>query len=151
MSDYAAVQCHFVKDVINHRLRFGQPDRVIKLDPYRRLALFRPGATLSYIRWRANQYGTQDWRLYVVIVGGAGNMTRVPGITPAVNVLVSVQGIGAVKRALSLLDRLETKASGGFERVPESYWRQFQTGLLLKLPMRELPRSCRTFEACRAG
>ena len=47
----ALVQLHFVKGCINHRLRFGQPEGVIKLDKNRSLALMAQGTVFGYIRW----------------------------------------------------------------------------------------------------
>ena len=60
------VQLHFVKGLINHRLRFGVAKTVTKLDKYRSIAVFQQGAVFGYIRWRANEFGTQDWRVYVL-------------------------------------------------------------------------------------
>ena len=146
MSGLTQVQCHFVQDKINHRLRFGKPCEIIKLDKYRRLALFEPYITFGYIRWRANKYGTQDWRVYVLKTGVDGLMTEVPGIAPAVKILVSISGYDRVKRTLPLLDRLELDVKDGLDRVPVSYWRVFQTTVLRNKPLRPLPRHYRKNE-----
>jgi len=42
-------------------LRFGEPARTLRLDDWRRCAVFLPGAMLCRIRWQANDYGTIRW------------------------------------------------------------------------------------------
>ena len=135
------VQLHFVKGVINHRLRFGQPDALTKLDSYRSLATFKEASVFGYIRWRANEYGTQDWRVYVLKTQIAGYLSEVPGIASAVKVLLNAQGAPAVKRCLSALDTLEKEAGGSLEAVSESYWPRFSNALLLRNTPRSLPRN----------
>ncbi len=135
------VQIHFVKDIINHRLLFGEPSEFIKLDKFRRLATFDAGRIFGYIRWRANEYGTQDWRLFIVKTGSVNLLTPVPGVSPAVKLLVSASGSKEVKRSLKLLDKLKSDTAGNLETIPESYWHQFQNCLTTRLPMRDLPRN----------
>jgi len=145
-SNFTSVQCQYVKDKINHRLRMGEPDNVLKLDSYRSLAFFKPNKIFGYIRWSANQYGTQDWRFHILKSSRGGYLTRILGVSPAVKVLSSAHGSVEVKRALSLLDRLEAETKNSLEIIPESYWRQFQSCLILKAPLRKLPRSYRLRE-----
>ena len=138
---YTIVQLHFVKGMINHRLRFGQPEAKPKLDNYRSVAMFPVGSTFGYIRWKANEYGTIDWRVYVVKTQADGFISKVAGITPAVKILVSAQGKPAVKRCLAALDKIEKEAGGALENVPESYWTVFNNALLLRKSPRQLPRN----------
>ena len=137
------MQIHFVKDIINHRLLFGEPIETIKLDRFRRLAVFKPQSIFGYIRWRANNFGTVDWRLYVVKTGHEGLMTQVRGISPAVKLLVSVSGRDPMKRALSVMDDIKAQSINGLIGVPESYWQAVHTSLLLRKPLHELPRHYR--------
>ncbi|WP_416877551.1 DUF2840 domain-containing protein [Litorimonas sp.] len=138
MSGVTLIHCHFVRDKLNHRIRFGSPKTTLTLDKYRKLACFDAGATLGYIRWRANEYGTQDWRFFVLKTQSKGLLTRVPGITPAVKVLASFNGTQAVKRALASLDDVEKSVSGPIEMLPESYWIAFQNGLSTRRTVRGL-------------
>lgn len=138
---YTVVQLHFVRGMINHRLRFGQPETQTKLDKFRSLASFSSGSIFGYIRWRANDYGTIDWRVYVLKAQNDGLSSEIIGITPAVKILVSVQGKPAVKRCFAALDRLEKEAGGTLECVPESYWPLFNNALLLRKSPRKLPRN----------
>jgi len=135
------VQLHFVRGRINHRLRFGVPAQIKTLDKYRSIAIFKPDSIFGYIRWRANEYGTQDWRVYVAKAQEDGFLSKAHGINPAVNILVSAQGKPVVKRCLKALDDLESQANGGLETVPESYWGVFNNALLLRKTPRGLPRN----------
>ncbi|WP_026941033.1 DUF2840 domain-containing protein [Hellea balneolensis] len=137
------VQIHFVKDIINHRLLFGDPVEIIKLDRFRRLAVFKPQSIFGYIRWRANNFGTIDWKLYVVKSGTEGLMTQVRGISPAVKLLVSVSGRDPMKRGLAVMDDIKAQSKNGLIGVPESYWQAVHTSLLLRKPVHELPRHYR--------
>jgi len=138
---YITVQLHFVRGVINHRLRFGRPAAKAKLDKYRSLAMFPDGAIFGYIRWKANEYGTRDWRVYILKCQSKGLVSEVIGVRPAVKILMSVQGKLAVKRCLKALDILERQVGGNLEDVPESYWAGFNNALLLRKTPRELPRN----------
>ena len=75
------VQLHFVKGLINHRLRFGTAKAVTKLDKFRSIAVFQQGAVFGYIRWRANEFGTQDWRVYVLKTQTGGYISEVIGVS----------------------------------------------------------------------
>lgn len=129
MTGLTVIQCHFVRGVLNHRLKFGTPDKTVKLDKYRKLACFKPGETLGYIRWRANEYGTQDWRFFILKTKTSGLVTSVPGVSPAVKVLAAFNGSQAVKRALSAFDDIEKATSAPIETLPDAYWISFQNDL----------------------
>jgi len=129
MAEKTLIQCHFVRGLINHRLRFGAADKIIKLDKYRKIACFKPDRTLGYIRWRANEYGTQDWRFYIFRTQSEGIMTSVPGVSPAVKLLASFNGSKTVKGALSAFDEVERKSKGTPEKLSESFWLSFQNDL----------------------
>lgn len=129
MSHLTLIQCHFVRDKLNHRIRYGSPQTTVVLDKNRKLACFEAGATLGYIRWRANEYGTQDWRFFVLKTQSTGLLTRVPGVTPAVKVLAAFTGTQAVKRALAAIDDVEKSVSEPIETLSEGYWIAFQNGL----------------------
>ncbi|WP_026941492.1 DUF2840 domain-containing protein [Hellea balneolensis] len=132
MSHLTLIQCHFVRDKLNHRIRFGSPCSTLALDKYRKLNCFEPGVTLGYIRWRANEYGTQDWRFFILKTQSPGLLTRVPGVTPAIKVLAAFTGTQAVKRALVALDDVEKSVSQPIEMLSEGYWIAFQNDLSMR-------------------
>lgn len=129
MTDLTVIQCHFVRGFLNHRLRFGKPEKTLKLDKYRKLACFKPEEILGYIRWRANEYGTQDWRFFILRTQTSGLLTRVPGVSPAVKVLAAFNGTQSVKRALRAFDDVEKSASEPIEAFPDAYWISFQNDI----------------------
>lgn len=125
MSGVAHIQCHFVRNRINHRLRFGVPQERIKLDKFRQLAVIGTGQTVGYIRWQANEFGTQDWRFYVFSTASMGNLTRIPGVYPAVQCHYFVNGPVAIRRALRAIDKLELVLNTPLDALPKSYWLTF--------------------------
>lgn len=60
------VSLAYVEQRIDLYLRFGEPTRTIRLDRWRRVAVFLPGALFCRIRWHANDYGTIRWQLMVM-------------------------------------------------------------------------------------
>ncbi len=66
--------------------------RRVKLRKSQKLYAFGVGQVFGYIRWKANKYGTVDWRLYICQASLSGQVTRVPGIIPGAKVLLSVHG-----------------------------------------------------------
>ncbi len=129
VTNLTVIQCHFVRGVLNHRLRFGKPEKTVKLDKYRKLACFKPEEILGYIRWRANEYGTQDWRFFILKTQTTGLLTRVPGVSPAVKVLAAFNGTQSVKRALRAFDDVEKSATDPIETLPDAYWVSFQNDI----------------------
>lgn len=138
MSGLTVIQCHYVRGRLNHRLRFGQADKIISLDKYRKLACFKSGSTLGYIRWRANEYGTQDWRFFVLKTQSTGLLTHVPGVTPAVKILAAFNGTQAVRRALVAVDDVEKISLMPVETLPESYWISFQNDISARITVNGL-------------
>ena len=63
---FTRVEIAFYPEHLNHWLRFGAPETQQDLDRRRSIALFRPGQVFGYVRWRANEYGTQEWRFTIV-------------------------------------------------------------------------------------
>jgi len=147
---HTLVQLHFVRGLINHRLRFGQADVITKLDKYRSIAAMPAGSIFGYIRWRANEYGTIDWRVYVLKAQGNGYISDIAGVRPAVKILLSALGKPAAQRCLKALDKLEKQSGGSLETVAESYWPIFNNALLLRKPPRDLPRNHQINEAIYA-
>ena len=49
------VSLAFIEQRIDIYLRFGEPARTIRLDRWRRVAMFLPGVVFCRIRWHANR------------------------------------------------------------------------------------------------
>ena len=113
----------FVPERVNDRVRFGAPAAEQITDRCCRFDLFSPGAVFGYIRWRADRYGTELWRLWVLQAARPGDGAQtVPGIAPGAHIWLSASGVARVKRALALIDAIETQALDPAS-LPESYWR----------------------------
>jgi hypothetical protein len=124
------VEIHFLHDLLNHRLRFGHPEREAYLDRRRALAWFVPGAVFAYIRWRNGPFGSELWRLYVLRAGAPGDaLSRVPGVRPAAEILLRLDEGRKVKPALNLIDDLEDRGFDPAEVSPD-YWRHVHSRLV---------------------
>ena len=120
---YTWVEIAFYPEHLNHWLRFGVPQEHHDLDRRRSLALFKSGQVFGYVRWQANEYGTQAWRFTIVRSAEPSSMlSRIQGINPGGEVLLLATGNAKVKRALLQIDVLET---AGFEPsdVSPAYYR----------------------------
>ena len=47
-------------------LIFGSPLEVVPCPYGYQLAVFKPGQTFGYERWKANEYGTTSWQFWVL-------------------------------------------------------------------------------------
>ena len=95
------------KNKRNHRLLFGTPQRWVRLDWRRRLAVFETGQIFGYERWATGRYGTVHWSVHVLQAGGAGEqLTAVTGVRPGARILLSGYGKDRAMRALSELEKL---------------------------------------------
>lgn len=133
---FTHVEIAFYPEHLNNWLRFGDPDEQHDLDRRRSLALFKPGRIFGYVRWRANEYGTQDWRFTVVkTVAPSLLLSRIEGVDPGGEVLLLATGNTKVKRALLQIDVLETD---GFEPadVSPAYYRHIHNRVAAKRPIR---------------
>ncbi|MEL7491983.1 MAG: DUF2840 domain-containing protein [Pseudomonadota bacterium] len=130
---YTAFDIFYVDGRVNYRLLFGAPDRTIRMDRSRSIALFAQNKTVGYLRWRANEYGTQVWRCFVVRTVAAGDeVTHIPGVKPAAHILLSTRGKTYTKRFLGRLDGLK-KRNHALEHVPDAYWRHLHLRVYLNL------------------
>lgn len=108
----------------NHRLLFGTPDRLIRLNWQVRLAAFKSGKIFGYERWRANTYGTIEWQIFVVQAPINGRpISRIPGIYPGATLLTSCHGKPNAKRMLAIFDELGERSD--MSALSAHYWLKF--------------------------
>jgi len=146
---FTRVEIAFYPEHLNNWLRFSAPDKQHDLDRRRSLALFRPGQVFGYVRWRANEYGTQEWRFTVVQTAEPSRfLSRIEGVTPGGEVLLLATGNTRVKRALLQIDRLE---ADGFDpaEVSPTYYRHVHNRIVAGRPIR--PYSYEQYAAHLAG
>ncbi len=133
---FTRVEIAFYPEHLNHWLRFGAPDEQQDLDRRRSLAFFTPGQIFGYVRWRANEYGTQDWRFTIVKTAEPSLLlSRIEGVDPGGEVLLLATGNTKVKRALLQIDALE---ADGFEPadVSPAYYRHVHNRIATRRPIR---------------
>ena len=104
-------------------LRFGEPARTLRLDDWRRCAVFLPGAMLCRIRWQANDYGTIRWQLMVMqTTTPLDAVQRIPGVRPGARLLLHAEGDANVRAVLERIDAIETLGIAAIDVSP-AYWR----------------------------
>lgn len=136
MSALTLVEIAFYPEVINDWLRFGNPSAERIIDRRRSLAAFDPGSVFAYVRWRANDYGTADWRLFILRAGGPADiLEKLPGVRPGAEILCRLSGKTKVKRALDLIDDLEQR---GYDpaAISPAWWRVAGNRIAVGLPVR---------------
>ena len=118
-------------------LRFGEPARTLRLDDWRRCAVFLPGAMLCRIRWQANDYGTIRWQLMVMqACTSLDTAQRIPGVQPGARLLLHAEGENQVRAVLSRIDAIEALGIAP-ATVSPAYWRTLANRLAARLPLPE--------------
>ena len=119
----------FLDGMVNDRVRFGRATAERIIDRRCRVELFEPGQVFGYVQWRANRYGTELWRAWVLRAAAPGELLEtVPGIAPGAHIWLGLSGQARVQRALDLIDAIEAQGLDP-SAVPESYWRTAQNRL----------------------
>ncbi|KGB98956.1 DUF2840 domain-containing protein [Burkholderia cepacia] len=129
------VSLAYVEQRIDVYLRFGEPTRVIRLDRWRRVAVFWPGAVFCRIRWHANDYGTIRWQIMVMQACTPLDVVqRIPGVLPGARLLLHAEGERTVRAVLAQLDAIEAQGIAPVDVSP-AYWRTLGNRLVARLPL----------------
>ncbi|WP_372360693.1 DUF2840 domain-containing protein [Xanthomonas sp. NCPPB 1325] len=129
------VSLAYIEQRIDVYLRFGEPARTIRLDRWRRVAVFLPGALFCRIRWHANDYGTIRWQLMVMqACTPLDAAQRIPGVLPGARLLLHAEGEPAVRAVLAQLDAIEAQGIAPADVSP-AYWRTLGNRLAARLPL----------------
>lgn len=128
------VSLAYVEQRIDLYLRFGEPARTVRLDRWRRVAVFLPGAVFCRIRWHANDYGTVRWQLMVMqACTPLDAAQRIPGVLPGARLLLHAEAEPAVRAVLAQLDAIEAQGIAPTDVSP-AYWRTLGNRLAARLP-----------------
>ncbi|ARK41563.1 DUF2840 domain-containing protein [Burkholderia pseudomallei] len=128
------VSLAYIEQRIDVYLRFGEPVRVLRLDRWRRCAVFLPGAMFCRIRWHANDYGTIRWQLMVMqACTPLDAAQRIHGVLPGALLLLHAEGEPAVRAVLAQLDAIEAQSIAPADVSP-AYWRTLGNRLAARLP-----------------
>lgn len=118
-------------------LRFGEPARTLRLDRWRRCAVFLPRAMFCRVRWEANDYGTIRWQLMVMQAATPlDDMQRIPGVRPGARLLLHAEGENAVRAVLKRIDGIDAQSIAAIDVSP-AYWRTLANRLAARLPLPE--------------
>ena len=129
------VSLAYIEQRIDVYLRFGEPARTVRLDRWRRVAVFLPGALFCRIRWQANDYGTIRWQLMVMQACMPQDAAqRIPGVLPGARLLLHAEGELAVRAVLAQLDAIEAQGIAPADVSP-AYWRTLGNRLAARLPL----------------
>ena len=116
------VSLAYVHERFNLYLRFGQPERTVQLDHWRRCAVFSPLAMFCRVRWQANDHGTTLWQLMVLQAGNPLNtLQRLPGVRPGARLLLHAEGELKVRTVLQQIDAIEAQGIEACTVAP-AYW-----------------------------
>lgn len=129
------VSLAYIERRIDIYLRFGEPARTIRLDRWRRVAMFLPGVVFCRIRWHANDYGTVRWQLMVMqACTPLDAAQRIPGVLPGACLLLHAEGEPTVRAVLAQLDAIEAQGIAPADVSP-AYWRTLGNRLAAHLPL----------------
>ena len=118
-------------------LRFGEPARTLRLDRWRRCAVFLPRMVFCRIRWQANDYGTIRWQLMVMQAATPLDaVQRIPGVQPGARLLLHAEGEMQVRAVLERIDAIEAQGIAPVAASP-AYWRTLANRLAARLPLPE--------------
>lgn len=113
-----------VDGVVKINLRFGQPLNERRLDRWRSVATFAPGAICCTVRWFAADSGGASWELLVLRAPERGEAAvRVEGVAPGAQVLLHVRDQARVEQVLALLACVEDAGVAPCA-LPAAYWRR---------------------------
>lgn len=119
-------------------LTFGKPLEFIPCPMGFKLAVFKPGETFGYERWRANEFGTTSWQFMVLRSRKDGQINKVSGVYPGADILFRTRGKDATQRALNWVKSIRKKQGESFDQISELAWRRAANDRLLR---REFPAS----------
>ena len=122
------VSLAYIEQRIDIYLRFGEPTRIVRLDRWRRVAMFLPDS---------NDYGTIRWQLMVMQACTPLDASqRIPGVLPGARLLLHAEGEPAVRAVLAQLDTIEAQSIAP-DAVSPTYWRTLGNRLAARLPLPE--------------
>lgn len=116
------VSLAYVHQRFNLYLRFGQPERTLQLDHWRRCAIFKPSAVFCRVHWQANDQGTTLWQLMVLQAGTSRDtLQHLPGVRPGARLLLNAEGELKVRAVLQQIDAIEAQGIDACT-VTAAYW-----------------------------
>jgi len=128
MDHLTKVHIFFEEKKHTAKLVFGDPDASENIhyaeQKSSRDIFFKPNKIFALELWTANEYGTREWRTYVLrSVWPGEKANRIPCVTPGAEILLYARGKGRVRKVLTWLRQLQ-KTKTDFQSLPTDYYRQ---------------------------
>lgn len=130
----------------NFRLLFGDPVKIetvsFQLGVTTQHAYFRPDSIFALDLWERNEYGTKEWRIYIVRAVWPGERAaRIPQVEPGGEVLLYARGKNRVQKVLSWLREIEKAGEMPAHLHPDLY-RAAHVRFLVNLEPRRINEPC---------
>ncbi|WP_374253915.1 DUF2840 domain-containing protein [Xanthobacter sp.] len=123
------VELTWIEKRIENWIRFGRPVHAQTLDRSRRIVSFAPGSIFAFVRWAANDFGTEVSRLDVVRAVAPGEAYQtLPFVRPGGEILLRVDGWPKVEKVLQHVDAVEALGIHGADVAPD-HWRHVHNRL----------------------
>ncbi|PLP97900.1 DUF2840 domain-containing protein [Cupriavidus pauculus] len=116
-------------------LRFGAPVQILRLDDWRRVAMFAQDAIFARVSWQAGQLCGSRWQLMVMKSCRQGDaMQRMSGVRPGAQLLLHAEGEKSVRAVLLAIDAIEAQGIRPADVSPV-YWCTLGNRLGARLPL----------------
>jgi hypothetical protein len=137
LSDLTTVELLWLDQLIENRVRFGQPVSERIIDRHRRALSFAPGSIFAFVRWTSNDFGTVLSRIDILRAAIPGQRySTVPWVHPGGESLLRLFGWPKVERVLQLVDAVEALGINPADAAPD-YWHHVHN----RLSVNETPRT----------
>jgi hypothetical protein len=141
MNELTQVEVVWLKNRIEHRIRFGRHVEEEIIDRCRRVLSFAPGSIFAFVRWASNDYGTVVSRIDILRAVSPGERySTVPHVRPGGEILLRVAGWPKVERVLQTIDAVEALGIDPADAAPE-HWRHIHNRLAVGEKPRPYTRS----------
>jgi Protein of unknown function (DUF2840) len=123
-----------VEGKVDIRLRFGRPLQEQRLDRWRSLSAFAPGAICCTVRWFGTDCGGPSWQLLVLRAPEHHDTaSRIEGVAPRAQVLLRATGERDVQQVLAMIGCID---QSGVDPciLPAAYWRRVSTQIKRSSP-----------------
>ena len=141
MGNLTHVELVWVKERIEHRIRFGAIAQEHILDRAHRVVSFEAGTVFAFVRWSSNEFGTIMSRIDIVRAVREGERySTVPRVRPGGEILLRLSGWPRVHKALQAIDIVEALGIDPAEAAPE-YWRHVHNRLFVNEKPRPYTRT----------
>ncbi len=123
MSEFLTrVHVHYGRECFNYYIRFGIPKYRDDFTGRQAYEYYAAGAIFGYIRWQANDYGTESWRFFVLRAGDDTTQNcSIPGVAPGAEILADITGKDRVRRFFKIIDQIEDRDIDCIDVAPD-YW-----------------------------